>query len=103
MVDSARAGTWRRRIQAPRHPRTRGIDHLAAELPPRSHSSTVRTMAVRVVIAEDHLLVREGLERILESSADVELVGSAVDGEALLESVERARPDVVVTDVRMPP
>jgi DNA-binding NarL/FixJ family response regulator len=60
-------------------------------------------VAVRVVIAEDHLLVREGLERILESSADVALVGSAVDGEALLESVERARPDVVVTDVRMPP
>lgn len=60
-------------------------------------------MAFRVVIAEDHLLVREGLERILESSDEVELVGTAVDGEALLESVERARPDVVVTDVRMPP
>ena len=59
-------------------------------------------MTFRVVIAEDHLLVREGLERILASSDDVELVGTAVDGEALLESVERARPDVVVTDVRMP-
>ena len=64
-------------------------------MPRRSDCSTVRAVAVRVVIAEDHLLVREGLERILESSADVELVGSAIDGVALLEMVELARPDVV--------
>jgi DNA-binding NarL/FixJ family response regulator len=57
----------------------------------------------RVAIAEDHLLVREGLQRILESSDEIDLVAIAGDGDALLEAVERTQPDVVVTDVRMPP
>ena len=60
-------------------------------------------MAIRVVIAEDNLLVREGIERLLATSEDVEVVGSAVDLQSLLESVRRDEPQVVVTDIRMPP
>jgi DNA-binding NarL/FixJ family response regulator len=60
-------------------------------------------MPIRVVVAEDNLLVREGLERLLELQADVEVVASCPDLDALLEAVENARPDVVVTDIRMPP
>ena len=60
-------------------------------------------MPIRVVLADDSLLVREALERILEREPGVELVASCTDGTALLAAVERERPAVVVTDVRMPP
>jgi DNA-binding NarL/FixJ family response regulator len=57
----------------------------------------------RVVIAEDSLIVREGIQRLLESSPSVEVVASAGDVDSLLEAIERERPDVVLTDIRMPP
>jgi DNA-binding NarL/FixJ family response regulator len=58
---------------------------------------------LRVVIADDHLLVREGLSRILEESGDVRVVAAVADGDALIAAVQRELPDVVVTDIRMPP
>ena len=60
-------------------------------------------MTIRVVVAEDNLLVREGLQHLLESSPSVEVVGAYGDVEALLGQVEQDRPDVVLTDIRMPP
>ena len=56
----------------------------------------------RVAIAEDSLLVREGLGRILRDSG-FEVVGAAAKVEELLELVERARPDVALVDIRLPP
>ncbi|MGD2060358.1 MAG: response regulator transcription factor [Acidimicrobiia bacterium] len=58
---------------------------------------------MRVVIAEDHYLVREGTRQLLESSGDVEVVAAVENADALLEAVERLRPDAVITDIRMPP
>jgi DNA-binding NarL/FixJ family response regulator len=58
---------------------------------------------VRIVIAEDSMLVREGVQRILEGDPRVELVGVYSDRETLLAAVEDDRPDVVLTDLRMPP
>jgi DNA-binding NarL/FixJ family response regulator len=58
---------------------------------------------MKVVIAEDHYLVREGTRQLLESSGDVEVVAAVENSEALLEAVERLRPDAVITDIRMPP
>ncbi|MGH2713937.1 MAG: response regulator transcription factor [Thermoleophilaceae bacterium] len=60
-------------------------------------------MSVRVVLAEDSLLVREGLRQLLEGASDVEVVGACADLDSLLETIERERPDVVLTDIRMPP
>lgn len=60
-------------------------------------------MAVRVVIAEDSFLVREGLEQLLESSNTVEVVASCEDVDSLYEAIDRERPDVVLSDIRMPP
>ena len=60
-------------------------------------------MAIRVVLAEDHFLVREGVRRLLENDADIEVAAVCEDYDSLLASVERERPDVVVTDIRMPP
>ena len=60
-------------------------------------------MGIRVVVAEDHALLRQGLERMLPTAPDVELVGSAADLPSLLALVAETEPDVVVTDIRMPP
>lgn len=58
---------------------------------------------IRVVLAEDHYLLREGIRRLLETHEDVEVVAACGDLESLLAAVETDRPDVVVTDIRMPP
>ena len=60
-------------------------------------------MPIRLVIAEDNYLVREGLRRLLETQADLEVAAVCGDLDSLLAAVEAERPDVVVTDVRMPP
>jgi DNA-binding NarL/FixJ family response regulator len=60
-------------------------------------------VAIRVVLADDHYLVREGVRRLLENAADVEVVAVASDYDSLLAAVDAERPDVVVTDIRMPP
>ncbi|MFG3342431.1 response regulator [Glycomyces sp. NPDC048151] len=57
---------------------------------------------MRVVIAEDSVLLREGLARLMEISG-IEVIDTVGDAEALLRSVERDCPDLVVADVRMPP
>jgi len=57
---------------------------------------------VRVVVADDSTLLREGLVRLLEE-AGIEVVGQAGDGEELLRKVRAHKPDVAVVDVRMPP
>jgi DNA-binding NarL/FixJ family response regulator len=58
---------------------------------------------IRVAVAEDNLLVREGLERLLDLQADVAVVASCADLDALMDAVDEHAPDVVVTDIRMPP
>jgi DNA-binding NarL/FixJ family response regulator len=58
---------------------------------------------LRVVVADDNLLVREGVERILAADTGMNVVASCGDLPSLLEAIENARPDVLVTDVRLPP
>jgi DNA-binding NarL/FixJ family response regulator len=58
---------------------------------------------IRLVLAEDHYLVREGVRRLLETRPDVEVRAVCGNLESLLDAVEAERPDVVVTDIRMPP
>ncbi len=60
-------------------------------------------MTIRVVLAEDHALLRQGLERLLSAAPDIEVVGSADHLDVLNDIIEREEPDVVVTDIRMPP
>ena len=57
---------------------------------------------ITIVIAEDHQALIDGMKLFLEFEEDVSLVGEANDGEMLLELVRRKRPDVVITDIRMP-
>ena len=62
-----------------------------------------RPVPIRIVIAEDNLLVREGIERLLGLQPDIDVVASCENLSALLAAVEAERPDVVLTDIRMPP
>ena len=57
----------------------------------------------RLVLAEDHYLLREGMRRLLETSPELEIAAVCDDLDSLLAAVEAERPDVVVTDIRMPP
>lgn len=61
------------------------------------------TDRLRVVIAEDHYLVREGTRGLLESAGDVEVAAAVEDASSLIDAVERLHPDVVLVDIRMPP
>jgi DNA-binding NarL/FixJ family response regulator len=59
--------------------------------------------ALRVVLADDNFLVREGVTKLLAEVDDIELVDSVGDPQALLAAVDEHRPDAVLTDIRMPP
>ena len=60
-------------------------------------------MAIRVVVADDSLLVREGLEQVLSGQPNIEVVGMYADYPSLVDAIDTERPDVVLTDIRMPP
>ena len=60
-------------------------------------------MPIRLVLADDHYLVREGVRRLLETDPDLEIAAVCSDLETLLAAVEEHHPDVVLTDIRMPP
>jgi DNA-binding NarL/FixJ family response regulator len=60
-------------------------------------------MPIRVVLADDSFIVREGMRELLESVEEVEVVATCDDLDSLRAAIEQERPDVVVTDIRMPP
>lgn len=60
-------------------------------------------MTIRLVLAEDQFLVREGVRRLLETRPDIEVAAACEDLDSLLAAVDAERPNVVVTDIRMPP
>jgi two-component system, NarL family, response regulator NreC len=62
----------------------------------------MNTDNIRVLLVDDHAIVRTGLKAVLARAADIEVVGEASDGEEALALVERLDPDVLVMDVSMP-
>jgi DNA-binding NarL/FixJ family response regulator len=58
---------------------------------------------LRVVIAEDHVLFREGTRQLLEATGEIEVVAALGDATTLIDQVESRQPDAVVVDIRMPP
>jgi DNA-binding NarL/FixJ family response regulator len=71
--------------------------------PPVSSTSYAPAVPIRLVLAEDNYLVREGLRRLLATRKELDVVAVCNDLESLLTAVTAERPDVVVTDIRMPP
>lgn len=57
---------------------------------------------IRVLLAEDHTIVRKGLRALLDDETDIEVVGEAEDGRETVRQVERVHPDVVLMDITMP-
>lgn len=57
---------------------------------------------IRVVIADDHAIFREGLKSVLRNQPELSMVGEAGNGEELLAVVENLNPDIVITDIKMP-
>ncbi len=62
----------------------------------------VRTLSIRILIADDHALVRSGIRALLDSEPDMAVVGEAADGEEAVEQAKASVPDVVLMDIRMP-
>ncbi len=60
-------------------------------------------MPIRLVLAEDNYLLREGMSRLIDAQPELELVEACDDFDSLMRAVETHRPDVVLTDIRMPP
>lgn len=57
---------------------------------------------IRVVLADDHVFVRDGIKSLLENEANIEVVGEAIDGADALEVVAATNPDLLIVDIRMP-
>jgi len=60
-------------------------------------------VTLRVVVADDNYIVREGVEKLINSEDDLEVVATCADYDSLIAAVAAERPDVVITDIRMPP
>lgn len=57
---------------------------------------------IKVVLADDHVVVRSGIKNLLENEGDVEVIGEASNGEEALKVVEKLKPDLLIIDIRMP-
>src|SRR4051812_46148924 len=84
-----------------------GVERLGAHLPgttgPVLPGAYGPDVAISVVLAEDSLIVREGIQQILALEPGVEVVAACGDLPELMEAIEREAPEVVLTDIRMPP
>src|SRR2546428_10836426 len=72
--------------------------------PPPRQRSRVREMAsrLRVLLADDHAIVRQGLKLLIDNQLDMEVAGEAADGRRVIEQAKALKPDVVVMDISMP-
>ncbi|MBA3613695.1 MAG: response regulator [Nitrospirales bacterium] len=68
----------------------------------KDHPNVNTKTQIRILVVDDHVMVREGLRKMLESHEDLELVGEAGDGEEAIDLVEQLRPSLVIMDVNMP-
>ena len=75
---------------------------MGASTVPGGHSDDMNAEPVRVLIADDQTITRAGLRRLLESSADLEIVGEASNGSDVVALATELQPDVILMDLRMP-
>ena len=73
-----------------------------AKASPRNKGSKCAVETIRIVLADDHELVRAGIRSLLEEISGVEIVGEAGDGQEAVRLVEKHEPDLVLTDIAMP-
>src|SRR3984893_18780612 len=68
----------------------------------RANSSESRKPSIRILIADDHPIVRDGLRKLLSLEDDFDVIGEAADGREVLDKVQELDPDVLLLDLRMP-
>ncbi len=91
------------RFSVPIHPRVESTDADEPALPPfELTSEPPRSDRIRVLLADDHALIREGLRGVVEMEGDFEVVGEAADGEEAVRLAAALDPDVVIMDINMP-
>ncbi len=73
-----------------------------AVVPVRMHVKATQARKIRILVADDHTLVRQGLTRLLQAEGDIEVVAEASDGKAAVRLARRTHPDVILMDVSMP-
>ena len=56
----------------------------------------------RIILADDHTLVRQGIKKILEENPDLEVIGEAADGQEAVNLLKKLQPDLVILDIQMP-
>ncbi len=78
------------------------MDIMTAPLNDSSEGKEKQKATVRIVLADDHPIVRDGLKKLLELEDDFEVVGEAADGREVLDKVQELDPDVLLLDLRMP-
>src|SRR5258706_3828989 len=78
------------------------MDTMTAPINDNSQGSEKKKATVRIVIADDHPIVRDGLKKLLLLEDDFEIVGEAGDGREVLDKVQELDPDVLLLDLRMP-
>jgi DNA-binding NarL/FixJ family response regulator len=78
------------------------MNEVAATLNPEPRTAEVQKGPIRILIADDHPIVRDGLRKLLSLEDDFEIVGEANDGREVLELIQEKEPDIVLLDLRMP-
>ena len=79
-----------------------GLDNTAAPSVSGPATGDPKPTQIRVVLADDHPIVRDGLRKLLSLEEDIQVVGEASDGREVLQIVQQTEPDVVILDLRMP-
>src|SRR5882724_12577283 len=78
------------------------MDTMVAPINDSSEGAEKKKATVRIVIADEHPIVRDGLKKLLQLEDDFEVVGEASDGREVLDRVRELDPDVLLLDLRMP-
>jgi len=73
-----------------------------ADVKPETAGENGKKAVIRVLVADDHPIVREGIRKLLELEDDVEVVAEAGEGREVLELVNQVHPDIVLLDLKMP-
>jgi DNA-binding NarL/FixJ family response regulator len=85
-----------------KRPPSRGARTQGGAAPPRRSAVPAAGGKIRVLLADDHMIVREGIKMLLAAESDLEVVGEAENGVEAIEMAARLRPDVAVVDISMP-
>jgi len=103
-IDSIPGGGTRITIVGPPPPKTHQLQFTAAHAPTRiiAAEKEAHTNKIRVVLADDHHIIRQGLASLLRIEPDIEIVGEASNGVQAINLARSHRPDVVVMDLSMP-